>query len=71
MAAVKERVAPVRYDRWKDESLCRKDQFLEGKSVITVEGLSEREKEVYSYCFEAGAVQCGFCILDGYFSERA
>ncbi len=36
---------------------------LEGKSVITVEGLSEREKDVYTFCFaQAGAVQCGFCI---------
>lgn len=35
---------------------------LEGKSIITIEGLSEREKDVYSYCFaEAGAVQCGYC----------
>ena len=36
---------------------------LEGKTVITVEGLSSREKEVYAYAFaKAGAVQCGFCI---------
>ena len=36
---------------------------LDGKSVITAEGLSEREKQVYSQAFsEAGAVQCGFCI---------
>ncbi|MEG0741986.1 MAG: selenium-dependent xanthine dehydrogenase [Clostridia bacterium] len=36
---------------------------LEGKSVTTVEGLTEREREVYVHCFgEAGAVQCGFCI---------
>ncbi|MDO5575416.1 MAG: 2Fe-2S iron-sulfur cluster-binding protein, partial [bacterium] len=36
---------------------------LTGRSVITVEGLSPREQEVYSYAFaEAGAVQCGFCI---------
>ena len=36
---------------------------LTGKSIITVEGLSPREQEVYSYAFaEAGAVQCGFCI---------
>lgn len=36
---------------------------FQGKSVLTVEGLSSREKEVYVYCFgEAGAVQCGFCI---------
>ncbi len=35
---------------------------LEGKSIITIEGLSEREKDVYSFCFaEAGAVQCGYC----------
>ncbi|MDO5100807.1 MAG: selenium-dependent xanthine dehydrogenase [Eubacteriales bacterium] len=36
---------------------------MEGKHIITVEGLSEREKEVYSFAFaECGAVQCGFCI---------
>ncbi|MEG0779985.1 MAG: selenium-dependent xanthine dehydrogenase, partial [Oscillospiraceae bacterium] len=36
---------------------------LEGKSILTVEGLSDFEKEVYTYAFgEAGAVQCGFCI---------
>ena len=34
-----------------------------GKEILTVEGLSDREKEVYEHCFaEAGAVQCGFCI---------
>ena len=33
------------------------------KSVITVEGLSDFEKQVYTYAFGmAGAVQCGFCI---------
>ena len=36
---------------------------LEGKSVVTVEGLSDWEKQVYTWAFgEAGAVQCGFCI---------
>ncbi|MFW5667912.1 MAG: selenium-dependent xanthine dehydrogenase [Acetivibrio ethanolgignens] len=36
---------------------------LEGKAVVTVEGLSDWEKKVYTYAFgEAGAVQCGFCI---------
>ena len=36
---------------------------LEGKSVLTVEGLSDFEKDVYTYAFgTAGAVQCGFCI---------
>ncbi len=33
-----------------------------GKSILTVEGLTPREKEVYAAAFaEAGAVQCGFC----------
>ena len=36
---------------------------LEGKSIVTVEGLSDWEKDVFTYAFgEAGAVQCGFCI---------
>ena len=36
---------------------------LEGKTIITVEGLSDWEKEVFTFAFgEAGAVQCGFCI---------
>ena len=36
---------------------------LEGKTILTVEGLSDREKDVYAYAFaKAGAVQCGFCI---------
>ena len=36
---------------------------LDGKSVLTVEGLSDFEKAVYTFAFgEAGAVQCGFCI---------
>ena len=36
---------------------------LEGKSVLTVEGLTPWEKELYTYAYgKAGAVQCGFCI---------
>ena len=36
---------------------------LEGKTIVTVEGLSDWEKKVYTFAFgEAGAVQCGFCI---------
>ena len=35
---------------------------LQDKTVVTVEGLSEREKQAYAWAFaEAGAVQCGFC----------
>ncbi len=45
---------------------------LEGKEIITIEGLSQREKDVYSYCFtEAGAVQCGFCIPGMIMSAKA
>lgn len=36
---------------------------LDGRSILTVDGLSDREKDIYVYAFsEAGAVQCGFCI---------
>ena len=36
---------------------------LAGKHVLTVEGLTDFEKDVYTYAFgHAGAVQCGFCI---------
>ena len=36
---------------------------LEGKTIVTVEGFSDWEKQVYTFAFgEAGAVQCGFCI---------
>ena len=36
---------------------------LEGKHVVTVEGLTPFEQELYTYAFgAAGAVQCGFCI---------
>ena len=36
---------------------------LAGKEIVTVEGLSEWEKKVFTYAYgEAGAVQCGFCI---------
>ena len=40
-----------------------KTDKLEGKKITTLEGLSQREKNVFAYAFtEAGAVQCGFCI---------
>ena len=36
---------------------------MEGKEVITVEGLTDWEAKVYTYAYgKAGAVQCGFCI---------
>jgi selenium-dependent xanthine dehydrogenase len=45
---------------------------IEGKRVVTIEGLSPREKEVYAFAFaEAGAVQCGFCIPGIVLSAKA
>ena len=36
---------------------------LTGRHIITVEGLTDEEKKLYTYAYgEAGAVQCGFCI---------
>ena len=36
---------------------------LVGKEILTIEGVTEKEKEIYVRAFgEAGAVQCGFCI---------
>lgn len=45
---------------------------LEGKHIVTVEGLSEREREVYAYAFaNCGAVQCGFCTPGMVISAKA
>lgn len=45
---------------------------LVGRKIVTVEGLSDREKAVYAYAFaEAGAVQCGFCIPGIVISAKA
>ncbi|MBE6963444.1 MAG: selenium-dependent xanthine dehydrogenase [Ruminococcaceae bacterium] len=45
---------------------------LEGKEILTVEGLSPFEQEVYTYAFgKAGAVQCGFCIPGMVISAKA
>jgi len=47
-------------------------QKLDGKRVVTVEGLSDYEKQVYAFCFaKAGAVQCGFCIPGMVVSAKA
>lgn len=45
---------------------------LEGKEILTVEGLDEEEKEIFVRAFgEAGAVQCGFCIPGMVISGKA
>lgn len=36
---------------------------LDGRGITTLEGLSEKEQEIYTKAFgDAGAVQCGYCI---------
>lgn len=43
-----------------------------GKTILTVEGLSVREKEAFVYAFgTVGAVQCGFCIPGMVMSAKA
>lgn len=50
----------------------QKVAMFDGKSVVTLEGLSEREREIYSYAFgRCGAVQCGFCIPGMIMSGKA
>ena len=45
------------------KSCSRNASTFENQEIITTEGLSEREKDVYVEAFgETGAVQCGFCI---------
>ena len=40
-----------------------KTDKLKGKKITTLEGLSQRQRDVFAYAFtEVGAVQCGFCI---------
>lgn len=45
---------------------------LDGKSIVTVEGLTDLEKEQFVYAFgKEGAVQCGFCIPGMVISGKA
>ena len=45
---------------------------VNGKTIITIEGLTEKEEKIYSYAFSrAGAVQCGFCIPGMVMSSKA
>ena len=44
----------------------------EGKNILTVEGLSLREKEAFVFAFgSCGSVQCGFCIPGMVMSAKA
>ncbi|MCX7023953.1 MAG: selenium-dependent xanthine dehydrogenase [Spirochaetes bacterium] len=45
---------------------------MEGKSVVTIEGLPARELDAFAAAFaETGAVQCGFCIPGMVISAKA
>lgn len=45
---------------------------INGKSVVTTEGLSERERRIFAWAFATeGAVQCGFCIPGMVMSAKA
>lgn len=45
---------------------------VHGKEITTIEGFTERERDVFAYSFtEAGAVQCGFCIPGMVISAKA
>lgn len=49
-----------------------KTDKLAGKNITTIEGLSERERDVFAYSFASqGAVQCGFCIPGMVISSKA
>lgn len=41
----------------------QKVKRLAGKQIVTIEGFTEREREIFGYAFaKSGGVQCGFCI---------
>ncbi len=62
----------VLIDGLSKRACTQKVQKLEGVSILTVDGLTAREKQVYAYCFGvAGAVQCGFCIPGMVISAKA
>ena len=53
----------VLIDGKKGKACIPKISTLEGKSILTVEGIPQEEMKIYEHCFaQAGAVQCGFCI---------
>ena len=53
----------VLIDGYAKKACVYKLSRLEGAKIVTLEGLSEREKNIYGYAFaKCGAVQCGFCI---------
>ena len=62
----------VLVDGISKKSCALKSDNLDDTKILIVEGLSEREKNVYSYAFtNAGAVQCGFCTPGMIMSAKA
>ncbi len=57
----------------KKRTACRqKIGKLADADILTVEGLTDREKDVFDYAFGfSGAVQCGFCIPGMVLSAKA
>ncbi|HRV73483.1 MAG TPA: selenium-dependent xanthine dehydrogenase [Eubacteriales bacterium] len=50
----------------------QRTERINGRHIVTLEGLTPREREVYAYAFtEAGAVQCGFCTPGMVISAKA
>ena len=65
-------VCSVLIDGKSKRACLQRTQKMDGKRIVTVEGLSDYEKQVYSYCFaKAGAVQCGFCTPGMVISAKA
>ncbi|MEG0767263.1 MAG: 2Fe-2S iron-sulfur cluster-binding protein, partial [Clostridia bacterium] len=59
-------------DGKKTKACVSKVSRFAGCHLLTVEGLSTRERAVYTYAFaEAGAVQCGYCIPGMVLSAKA
>lgn len=53
-------------------SCTRRVEKLDGAHILTPEGLSPREQDVYTYAFaSAGAVQCGYCLPSMLMSAKA
>ena len=55
------------------KTACTQNLFqLEGKHIITLEGLPAAERDVFAHAFaRAGAVQCGFCLPGMIISAKA
>ncbi len=59
-------------DKKAVKACVQKTSRLNGKNIVTTEGLSEKEQAIYSFAFgNSGAVQCGFCTPGMVISAKA